>query len=61
MQPNKDFNYDKAYSKPANVDIKSQESTNYSDRYDVHFDSELGDSCFIVHNYEVGSFSEEGI
>jgi len=45
MHPNKNFDFEKTYTTPSNVEIRSQGSTNYTEN-DPAFDQELGSSCF---------------
>ncbi|KAL4508133.1 hypothetical protein ABPG72_021506 [Tetrahymena utriculariae] len=62
MQPNKDFDFEKVYTTPSNIDIKS---TQYTDNDSIQYDQQMGTSNYYFNeqDIQVGSMcaNDEGI
>ncbi|EAR95520.1 hypothetical protein TTHERM_00079240 (macronuclear) [Tetrahymena thermophila SB210] len=62
MQPNKDFNFEKEYTTPSNIDIKS---TQYTDNDPIQYDQQMGTSNYYFNeqDIQVGSMNanDDGI
>ncbi|KAL4464696.1 hypothetical protein ABPG74_011257 [Tetrahymena malaccensis] len=62
MQPNKDFDFEKEYTTPSNIDIKS---TQYTDNDPMQYDQQMGTSNYYFNeqDIQVGSMNanDDGI